>query len=114
MHRVAGIVSPPNDNVLIVPSRNVLLTGPAWRGGYRDISHDTTGPRPVGRIEEGKEGGDHATASGQGDRPERAACSPAVEGAKNQRRQSHRASESQDNLDPTAPPFGVRSAPSRT
>src|ERR1700678_1125977 len=84
-------LSPPNDNVLIVPSRNVLLTGSAWRGGFRNISHDATGPRPVGRIEEGKEGRDHATSGGRGDRPDGAACSPAVEAVESQRRQGHRA-----------------------
>jgi hypothetical protein len=28
----------PNDNVLIVPSRNVLLTGSVWRSVFRDIA----------------------------------------------------------------------------
>jgi len=40
----------PNDNVLIAPSRNVLLTSSGWRGGFRNTSHDATGPRPSGRI----------------------------------------------------------------
>ena len=35
-------MSAPNDNVLIVPSRNVLLTGSVLRGGFRNISHDAT------------------------------------------------------------------------
>src|SRR5580700_10545530 len=84
------MVSPPNDNVLIVPSRNVLLTGSAWRGGFRNISHDATGPRPAGRIEEGKEGSNHTAASSGRDRPDRAACSPAVEAVESQRRQGRR------------------------
>jgi hypothetical protein len=49
-------VSAPNDNVLIVPSRNVLLTSSGWRGGFRNTSHDATGPRPAGRIKESQEG----------------------------------------------------------
>ena len=73
-----GDVSAPNDNVLIVPSRNVLLTGSVLRGGFRNISHDAARPRPAGRIEESKEGADHATPSRRGNRTKRAACSPAV------------------------------------
>ncbi len=65
-------------------SRNVLLTGPGWRGGIGNISHDAKGPRPAGRIEKSKEGPDHATTGRRGDRPERAACAPAVEAAKGQ------------------------------
>src|ERR1700733_701799 len=75
-------MSPPNDNV--------LLTGSAWRGGFRNISHDATGPRPAGRIEEGKEGSSHTAASSGRDRPDRAACSPAVEAVESQRRQGRR------------------------
>src|SRR5450755_2217171 len=78
------------DNVLIVPSRNVLLTGSTWRGGFRNISHDATRPRPAGRIEKGKEGTDHPAASRGGDRPDRAACSSAAEADERQRRQGHR------------------------
>jgi transposase len=33
-------VSLPNDNVLIVPCRNVLLTRAGWRSGIRNTSHD--------------------------------------------------------------------------
>jgi hypothetical protein len=95
-------MSPPNDNVLIVPSRNVLLTGPAWGGGYRNISHDATGPRPVGRVEEGKEGRDHAAAGGRGDRPDRAACSPAAEADESQGRQSHDACAARPPLESQA------------
>src|ERR1700722_4711522 len=84
-------MSPPNDNVLIVPSRNVLLTGSAWRSGSRNISHDATGPRPAGRIEEGKERSDHTAASSGGDRPDGEACSSSVEAVESHRRQGHRA-----------------------
>src|SRR5438046_2809604 len=79
-------MSPPNENVLIVPSRNVLLTGSVWRGGSRNISHDATRPRPAGRIEESQEGPDHATAGRRGDRAKRAACAPAVKSTQGQRR----------------------------
>src|ERR1035438_8310978 len=82
----SDVVSAPSDNVLIVPSRNVLLTGSAWRGGFRNISHDATGPRPTGRIEEGKEGSHYAAASRRRTRPERAACPPAAEAPERQGR----------------------------
>src|SRR2546425_10865285 len=80
------LMSPPNENVLIVPSRNVLLTGSVLRGGFRNISHDATRPRPAGRIEEGQEGADHAAGGLRGDRPKRAACAPIAEAPQRQRR----------------------------
>ena len=70
-----------NENVLNVPSRNVLLTGSVWRGGFRNTSHDAAGPRPAGRIEESQERRDHTGASGPGDWPERAARSATAEEA---------------------------------
>src|ERR1019366_414684 len=83
------LLSAPNDNVLIVPSRNVLLTGSGWRGEFRNTSHDATGPRPAGRIEESTEGSDHTAASRGGTRPERATCSPTAEAVERPRRQGH-------------------------
>src|SRR4051794_18602871 len=79
-------MSVPNENVLIVPSRNVLLTRSGWRGGFRNTSHDATRPRPAGRFEESKEGPDYAAASRRGDRPERAACEAAAEATQRQGR----------------------------
>jgi hypothetical protein len=73
---------------LIVPSRNVLLTSSGWRGGFRNTSHDVTGPRPAGRIEEGQEGADRPTASGRGDWPKRTACAPLAEETERQGRRS--------------------------
>jgi len=93
-------MSAPNENVLIVPSRNVLLTGSGWRGGFRNTSHDATRPRPAGRIEESKEGSDHATASCRGTRPERTACSPAVEAFEGQRRWSLGACSTRTGVQP--------------
>ena len=71
----------PNDNVLIVPSRNVLLTGQAG-GGFRNIlmtqqDHD----RLVALKKQRR--ADHATTGRRGDRPERGSA-PAVEAAKGQ------------------------------
>src|ERR1700690_676350 len=80
------IVSAQSDNVLIVPSRNVLLTGSGWRGGFRNTSHDATGPRPVGRTQESPEGADHPAASSRRNRPERAAHSKTIGEAENRRR----------------------------
>ena len=80
------LMSAPNENVLVVPSRNVLLTAAGLRGGFRNTSHDATRPRPSGRIEESQEGPDHATAGRRRDRPKRAPCSPAAEATQGQRR----------------------------
>lgn len=79
-------MSAQNDNVLIVQSGNVLLTGAAWRGGSRNTSHDATGSRPSGGAQESKEGTDHATGSGCGDRSERTACAKAAGKAQEGRR----------------------------
>jgi hypothetical protein len=95
-------VSAPNDNVLIVPSRNVLLTGSGLRGGFRNTSHDATGPRPAGRIEKSKEGPDHATAGRRGARPERAAHSSIAEAIEGQRRQGRRACSARTAVQPQA------------
>ena len=49
-------VSAPRENVLIVPGRNILLTGSGWRGGgNRSPHHDPAGPTPAGGAEKGKE-----------------------------------------------------------
>src|SRR5579862_9909642 len=65
-------MSAPNENVLFVPNRNVLLTGTGW-GGERTRSshHDPAGPRPAGGIEESTEEADHAKPGGAGTRRQR-------------------------------------------
>src|ERR1017187_6554764 len=82
----ARTLSAPNDNVLFVPSRNVLLTASGWRGGFRNTSHDAARPRPSGRLEESQERTDYAKTSRRGDRAEREACSAAAEALEGQRR----------------------------
>jgi hypothetical protein len=60
-------VSPPRENVLFVPSRNVLLTGSGWEGDRtRNSRHDAKGPRSFGRPQEGTEEADPAGAGRQG------------------------------------------------
>ncbi len=95
-------LSPPNDNVLIVPSRNVLLTGSGLRGGSRNISHDATRPRPAGRFEESEERPDHATASCRGTRPKRAACAPSAKAPARQGRRSVGACSARTAIQPQA------------
>src|SRR5271163_1479177 len=81
-------LSLPNDNVLNVPSRNVLLTRGRWGVGKRTTSHDTERARPIGSAEEGQERPDHATASRRRDRGERTSGAPDVSRSENARRQS--------------------------
>src|SRR5260370_11520962 len=69
-------------------SRNVLLTGSAWKAGFRNAAHDAAGPRPAGRIEKGQERAHHSARGCGGDRPDRAACSPALEALEGQPRES--------------------------
>src|ERR1700689_2930303 len=74
-------LSLPREKVLIVPNRNVLLTGSGWGGGKRSPSDDPEGPRPIGRVEEGTKAFDHAAASSRGVAANRAAYAAAVEEA---------------------------------
>jgi hypothetical protein len=49
-------MSPPRENVLFVPSRNVLLTRSGWEGvRTRKPHHDATRQRPSGRAQEDEE-----------------------------------------------------------
>ncbi len=46
-------MSPPHENVLLVPFRNVVLTGSVWEGARTKSSdHDPAGSRPAGGAEE--------------------------------------------------------------
>ena len=60
-------MSPPRENVLFVPNRNVLLTRSGW-GGERSRSsdYDPAGPRPPGGAEEGPQEAHQAIAGSQG------------------------------------------------
>src|ERR1700693_5229398 len=91
MSRRAPLLSAPNENVLSVPSRNVLLTRSVWGGGFRDTSHDAKGPGQTGGIPEGEEGADHAEGGGGRDWAKRTSCTSTAEETKRQRRCGHRA-----------------------
>src|SRR5262249_25601979 len=57
----------PRENVLFVPSRNVLLTGSGWGGdGPRSFDHDPAGERPAGSSQEGIQEADQTIAGSQG------------------------------------------------
>src|SRR5690348_10312015 len=80
-------MSAPRENVLLVPFRNVLLTGSGWGSGNRRSSdHDPGGTGPARDAEEGQEEADHATASSRRDEAERAPHSPAREAFEEGRR----------------------------
>src|SRR5258708_767573 len=64
-------MSQPNDNVLIVPSRNVLLTRARWGVGNGPTRDDPEGARPAGGAEESQKETDYAAASGGRDRSQR-------------------------------------------
>src|SRR5215468_6439393 len=56
-------VSAPPENVLIVPSRNVLLTRSGWEGGRtRSPHHEPAGTRLSGSAEKCTEEANHTTA----------------------------------------------------
>src|SRR5271165_2125817 len=67
-------MSLPRENVVSVPSRNVVLTGSGWRGARtRSSHHDPARPRSAGGIEESGETAHHTAASGRGTPADRAA-----------------------------------------
>src|SRR4051812_25224627 len=66
-------LSLPNDNVLLVPNRNVLLTRARWGVGNGPTPDDTERARPAGCAEEGQKETDYAEASGGRDRGQRTA-----------------------------------------
>src|SRR5260370_29167983 len=56
-------VSPPRENVLFVPHRNVRLTGSGWGGEQtRRTNHDPAGQRPAGGPEKGAKEADPESA----------------------------------------------------
>src|SRR5579885_3541891 len=81
-------VSLPRENVLLVPSRNVLLTGRRWRGGSTRSSDDDPGRTgSASGAEESAEEADHAEAGCGGvggDRAARAALIGEAGGARGQ------------------------------
>jgi hypothetical protein len=82
-------LSPPRENVLLVPNRNVLLTESRWEGERSGSSdHDPAGTRPFGGAEEGTEEADHAAGGGRGTGDHHTACAAAAEETEEGRRQS--------------------------
>src|SRR5205823_3971237 len=58
-------MSPPRENVLSVPFRNVRLTSPRWGGaGTRSSHHDPAGQRPSGCTQEGAKETDRTRTGG--------------------------------------------------
>src|SRR5215831_11394201 len=56
-------MSAAHENVLIVPSRNVLLTRSGWEGGRtRSPHHEPAGTRPSGSAEKSTEEANHTMA----------------------------------------------------
>src|SRR5579863_8814790 len=66
-------MSAQSENVLIVQSRNVLLTGAGWGVGNGPTPDDAERARPAGGAKESQEETDHAKAGGCRDRRKRAA-----------------------------------------
>src|SRR5579864_9456285 len=64
-------LSPPRENVLLVPHRNVLLTRSGWEGaGTRSSNHDPARQRPPGGAQESIQGINYTTAGSGGVRPD--------------------------------------------
>src|SRR3984893_5449211 len=68
-------LSLPRENVLLVPDRNVLLTGSGWQGGTRSPANDSEGSRSASRVEKSPEETDHPAPGGRRARCHRAARS---------------------------------------
>ena len=80
-------MSLPSDNVLKVPSRNVLLTRSPWRGEQpRTTTDDTTRARPAGGAEQSRQEADHPKAGRPANRPQRTASEAAAGEAPQPRR----------------------------
>jgi len=84
-------MSLPSDNVLNVPSRNVLLTRSSWRGeqATRTTTDDTTRARPAGGAAQSRQKTHYAKAGRPADRPQRTAAET-VAGQTSQRRRPGR------------------------
>src|SRR6185437_12398519 len=86
--RFQQVVSAQNDNVLLVPNRNVLLTQARWGVGNGPTPDDAERARPAGRAKESQEEADYAEAGGRGDRRKRAAGTAPVASPEKARRSS--------------------------
>src|ERR1700736_6195675 len=69
------VLSLPRENVLLVPDRNVLLTGSGWQGGTRSPANDSEGSRSASRVEKSPEETEHPAPGGRRARCHRAARS---------------------------------------
>src|ERR1019366_10678574 len=87
--RSSGSLTPPRENVLLVPNRNVLLTKSGW-GGERTRSspYDPAGQRPAGSAAESREEADWTGAGRQGTGDHGAADPAIIAAAEKRRRQS--------------------------
>jgi len=76
-------LSPPSDNVLNVPSRNVLLTRSPWRGEQaRTTTDDTTRARLAGGAAQSRQKTHYAKAGRPADRPRLRSFTKAISAVK--------------------------------
>src|SRR5579863_4615805 len=81
-------MSLPRENVLLVPFRNVLLTGSVWGGGKpRSTPHDAAGSRPAGGAQTGAQAADHPEASSRATGVHGTACAAISQEAEERGRQ---------------------------
>src|SRR5882757_4634866 len=72
-------MSPPRENVLLVPYRNVLLTRSGWEGeGTGSSNHDPARQRPPGGAQESIQGMDYTKTGSSGARSDRSPNSKAA------------------------------------
>src|SRR5580658_9204157 len=71
-------MSPPRENVLLVPYRNVLLTSSGWESaGTRSSNHDPARQRPPGGAQQSIQGIDYSKTGSRGVRSDRSPDSKA-------------------------------------
>src|ERR1700730_3917964 len=104
-------MSPPRENVLLVPDRNVLLTGSGWQGGTRSPANDPEGSRPAGCVEKGPEETDHPAPGGRRTRRHRAARSADADEAEEGRRSLDHPRASRPAIEPQTEPAIARTGP---
>src|SRR4051794_3939904 len=96
-------MSPPHENVLFVPNRNVRLTGVRLGvGRTRSSDHDPAGSRPAGGAEESTKEADHTEAGGERITAHRTSGTPAAEGVERRGRQSRSAPTAGTTIQPGA------------
>src|ERR1700683_5168826 len=102
-------VSLPRENVLLVPFRNVLLTGSGWGGGrHRSSPYDAAGSRPAGGTETSALTADHPKTGRRADAVHRTAREAITPEAEERGRQGGDSRAAWARLQPQAQPKGSR------